>query len=54
MFVDIGAKEPIIVRETGTTKHGLNTKVSVAPLKGHVHLFNAEGRAIEAATKRTK
>ncbi len=54
LFVDIGAKEPIIVRENGTTKHGLDTKVSVAPIAGHVHLFNAEGRSIEAATKRKK
>lgn len=54
LFVDIGAKEPLIVRETGTTKHGLNTKVSVAPLKGHVHLFNSEGRAIKVNATRKK
>ena len=53
-FVEIGSKEPIIVRENGTTKHSLNAKVSVAPLAGHVHLFNAEGHAIAAVTKGKK
>ena len=46
VFVDVGSSEPIIVRETGTTIYSVDAKVSVAPLKGRVHLFNAQGRAI--------
>jgi multiple sugar transport system ATP-binding protein len=46
IFVDIGGTSPIIVRENGTTKHALNKTVCLTPLKGYVHRFNAEGRAI--------
>jgi multiple sugar transport system ATP-binding protein len=44
-FVDVGAEEPVIVRETGTTTHGVGHSVSIAPLKGKVHGFDAAGKA---------
>ena len=46
IFVDIGSDEPVIVRETGTTKHSVDAKVQIAPIKGQVHLFNADGKSI--------
>jgi multiple sugar transport system ATP-binding protein len=44
--VDVGAAEPVILRETGTSRHDIDAKVSIAPLAGKVHRFNAEGKAI--------
>jgi multiple sugar transport system ATP-binding protein len=46
LFVDIGSAEPVIVRETGTTKHKVDETVSISPMKGYVHRFNEAGRAI--------
>ena len=46
VFVDIGSDEPVIVRESGTTKHEVDAKVQIAPLKGEVHLFNEQGKSI--------
>jgi multiple sugar transport system ATP-binding protein len=46
VFVEVGAEEPIIVRQSGTTKHGVGDKVSIAPMAGQVHKFNADGKAI--------
>jgi len=46
VFVDIGTEEPVIVRESGTTKHTVGSKVQIAPLKGQVHLFNEQGNSI--------
>ncbi|MDE2445678.1 MAG: ABC transporter ATP-binding protein [Alphaproteobacteria bacterium] len=45
-FVDVGSAEPIIIRETGTSRHDVNAKVSVAPMDGKVHRFAADGKAI--------
>ena len=45
-FVDVGTAEPIIVRETGTSRHDVDTKVSVAPMKDKVHRFAADGKSI--------
>ncbi len=46
VFVDIGSDEPVIVRESGTTQYRVDAKVQIAPMKGEVHLFNAEGNSI--------
>ena len=45
-FVDVGGAEPIIVRETGTTKNDIGSKVSLAPLRDTVHRFDAQGKSI--------
>ena len=42
-FVDLGLSEPIIIRETGTSRHQVDTKVIIAPMKNRVHRFNAAG-----------
>jgi multiple sugar transport system ATP-binding protein len=46
LFVDVGSVEPLIVRENGTTTHTLEKTVSLSPLKGYVHRFDKDGRAI--------
>jgi len=46
VFVEAGGKEPVIVRETGTSKHDVDDKVQIAPMKGMVHRFNEQGKAI--------
>jgi len=46
VFVEAGGKEPVIVRETGTSKHDVDDKVQIAPMKGMVHRFNEQGLAI--------
>jgi multiple sugar transport system ATP-binding protein len=45
-FVEVGTAEPIIIRETGTSRHDVDAKVNVAPLKDQVHRFNADGKSI--------
>jgi multiple sugar transport system ATP-binding protein len=46
VFVELGSDEPVIVRQSGTTKYGVGDKVSIAPMKGQVHTFNDQGKAI--------
>jgi multiple sugar transport system ATP-binding protein len=46
IFVDVGSTDPLIVRENGTTLHTLDKIVSLTPLKGYVHRFDKDGRAI--------
>jgi multiple sugar transport system ATP-binding protein len=45
-FVDVGTAEPIILREIGTSRHDIDSKVSIAPMAGKVHRFSADGKAI--------
>ena len=45
-FVEVGTAEPIIIRETGTSRHGVDAKVNIAPLKNNIHRFNSQGIAI--------
>jgi len=45
-FVEVGASEPIIIRETGTSRHGVGAAVNISPLKENIHRFNADGKAI--------
>jgi multiple sugar transport system ATP-binding protein len=46
VFIELGSDEPVIVRQSGTTKYGVGDKVAIAPLKGQVHKFNDQGNAI--------
>ncbi|MFO1034001.1 MAG: ABC transporter ATP-binding protein [Hyphomicrobiales bacterium] len=45
-FIDLGGGEPVIVRENGTSRHAVDAKVSIAPIKDSVHRFNETGLAI--------
>ncbi len=44
VFVDIGADEPFIVRENGTSKYTLDDVVHLKPQAGKVHRFDDNGR----------
>jgi multiple sugar transport system ATP-binding protein len=46
LFVDIGAGEPIIVRQSGKLTWGMDTPVSLRPLDSHLHRFGADGTPI--------
>jgi len=45
-FVDVGTEEPIIIREIGTSRHDVDAKVNIAPMKDTVHRFGADGISI--------
>jgi multiple sugar transport system ATP-binding protein len=44
IFVDIGAEEPMIVRQNGTTSTRLGDVLHLAPLPDMLHRFDASGR----------
>jgi multiple sugar transport system ATP-binding protein len=46
LFVEIGAAEPVIVRQPGKARLGPGALVSLRPQPGQVHLFDAEGRPL--------
>jgi multiple sugar transport system ATP-binding protein len=45
IYLDIGAGEPVIVREDGTSRHQPGETVRISPTAGHIHRFDAAGRA---------
>jgi len=49
LFVDIGASEPMIVRQPGKVKIADGAEVSLSPKPGMLHHFDADGRPIQAA-----
>ncbi len=46
VYIDIGAEEPLTVRESGTTSNKSGDLLHLAPLDGHIHRFDTDGRAI--------
>ncbi|MBA3910098.1 MAG: hypothetical protein C0524_09465 [Rhodobacter sp.] len=46
LFVEIGSDEPVIVRRPGKANIPVGTQVSLAPLPGHLHRFDADGSPI--------
>ncbi|WP_331376393.1 ABC transporter ATP-binding protein [Sinorhizobium chiapasense] len=46
VYIDIGAGEPLIVRESGTSRHQPGQTVQVSPAADQIHRFDAVGRAI--------
>ncbi len=49
VYVDIGTAEPVIVREDGTKRHLPNDPISIRPMKGQVHRFDAAGKPLGRA-----
>ena len=49
VYVDIGTEEPVIVREDGTKRHQPNDPISIRPMKGQVHRFDAAGKPLGRA-----
>jgi multiple sugar transport system ATP-binding protein len=46
VYLDIGAAEPVIVREGGISRHQPGQTLNVSPAAGQLHRFDAGGRAI--------
>lgn len=46
IYLDIGAGEPVIVRESGTSRHQPGETVRISPEPGQIHRFDAAGRSI--------
>ncbi len=46
IYLDIGAAEPIVVREGGTSSHRPGETVRISPVAGQIHRFDAAGRSI--------
>lgn len=44
LYVEIGADEPLVVRQEGKLKIEFGTKLYLRPKFGHLHLFNQEGK----------
>jgi len=49
VYIDIGTAEPVIVREDGTKRHQPNDPISIRPMKGQVHRFDAAGQPLGRA-----
>ena len=47
IFVEVGAAEPLIVRQTGTTPIVFNDVVSLSPQKGKVYRFGGDGKPVK-------
>ncbi|ACP23755.1 sugar ABC transporter, ATP-binding protein (plasmid) [Sinorhizobium fredii NGR234] len=46
IYLDIGAGEPVIVRENGTSRHQPGEALRISPEAGQIHRFDAAGRSI--------
>ncbi len=47
VYVDIGADEPIIVREEGTSRHNPDDPIAIAPIPTRIHRFDASGKPMK-------
>jgi len=46
IYVEIGAGEPVVVREEGVTGRKAGERITIVPDTAQIHRFDAEGRAI--------
>jgi multiple sugar transport system ATP-binding protein len=46
VYVDIGTAQPLIVRESGVTTRRTGDVLHLAPLEGHIHRFDADGKPV--------
>ncbi|MBB1249862.1 ABC transporter ATP-binding protein [Rhizobium sp. G21] len=46
LYLEIGAEEPLTVRENGTTRYNTGDTVSVKAQEGKMHRFGADGRPV--------
>jgi multiple sugar transport system ATP-binding protein len=47
VYLDIGSGEPLVVRETGVSRHRPGETLGVSPVDIHIHRFDQSGRALE-------
>ncbi|MCF6302040.1 MAG: ABC transporter ATP-binding protein [Devosiaceae bacterium] len=46
VYVDVGAKDPIVVRQTGQSFFKLGGKISISPREDHIYRFDENGTSI--------
>ena len=46
-YVDIGASEPVVVREEGTSRHKPDDVISIAPIPTKIHRFDQDGKPLK-------
>ncbi|MNE83188.1 glycerol-3-phosphate transporter ATP-binding subunit [compost metagenome] len=46
IYVEIGAGEPIVVREEGVTDRKAGERIAIVPDAAQIHRFDAQGRAL--------
>ena len=46
LFVEIGAEEPVIVRQPGKMADAIGRRVSLQPVDAHLHCFGQDGRPL--------
>src|SRR3569623_2135016 len=46
VYADIGAGDPVIVREDGTMKHQPDEAIAIRPQRGQIHRFDADGKPL--------
>jgi multiple sugar transport system ATP-binding protein len=47
VYLDIGSGEPLVVRETGVSRHQPGEMLGVSPVDSRIHRFDESGRALE-------
>lgn len=47
IYLDIGCKLPLVVRQVGKLTYHSDSEISVSPIAEHVHLFDEKGNAIK-------
>jgi len=48
VYIDIGMREPLIVRQEGTARHQPGQSLSISPIDKQIHRFDAQGRPMAA------
>nr|QIQ10656.1 Maltose/maltodextrin import ATP-binding protein MalK [uncultured bacterium] len=46
IYIDVGSREPIIVREDSASRYNPNDPISVMPMQGRVHRFDKAGKPL--------
>lgn len=46
LFVDIGADQPLVVRQSGKKQRLVGERIQLSPQKGHLHRFDKDGRPV--------
>lgn len=49
LFVEIGAREPLIVRRPGKLHHANGARLFLKPLADHIHRFGSDGKPLLTA-----
>ena len=48
LYIDIGAKDPLVVRQDGTARQQPGERLYISPINDNVHRFDQSGRPAAA------